>query len=67
MGIIDKVKGLVDKRGGTDAAKEDAQELRDVAQGEGSNTEKAKDAAEALKEPGAADGGGAPAEGERPS
>jgi hypothetical protein len=43
----------VDDRGGTDALKEDAQELAAAAKGRGSATDKAKAAAEALKDPGA--------------
>jgi hypothetical protein len=46
-------KNVVDDRGGTDALKEDAQELAAVAKGRGSATDKAKAAAEALKDPGA--------------
>jgi hypothetical protein len=38
---------------GAQAAKEDAQELRDIAQGQGSATEKATAAAQAIREPGA--------------
>lgn len=51
--IKEKVKGIVEKRGGTDALKEDVSELKDVASGQGSATDKAKEAAEALKDPGA--------------
>ena len=29
--MLDRVKGIVQQRGGTDALKEDAQELKDVA------------------------------------
>lgn len=46
-------KQQIDRRGGSDALKEDAQELRDIAQGPGSAGDKAKRAADALKEPGA--------------
>jgi len=49
----DKAKELVDKRGGTDALKEDAAELKEIATGKGSLSDKAKAAAEALKRPGA--------------
>jgi hypothetical protein len=38
---------------GSKAAKEDADELRDIAQGQGSITDKAKQAAAAIREPGA--------------
>jgi hypothetical protein len=51
--IKEKAKGIVEKRGGTDALKEDASELKDIASGQGSATDKAKQAAEALKDPGA--------------
>jgi hypothetical protein len=51
--ITDKAKELIDERGGMDALKEDAEELKDIATGEGSLTDKAKAAAEAIKDPGA--------------
>jgi hypothetical protein len=51
--ITDQAKKLVEKRGGTDALKEDADELKDIAKGEGSLKDKAKAAGEAVKEPGA--------------
>jgi hypothetical protein len=54
--ITDKAKQIFEKRGGGDALKEDAEELQDIAQGEGSVTDKAKAAAEAIKDPGAAGG-----------
>jgi cell division septum initiation protein DivIVA len=47
-------KDVVDKRGGNKALKEDAAELKDIATGPGSMSEKAKRAADAVKEPGAA-------------
>jgi hypothetical protein len=50
--LADKAKDLVDKRGGTDSLKEDAGELKDIATGKGSLTDKAKAAAEAIKQPG---------------
>ena len=52
--ITDKAKELVQKRGGTDSVKEDAAELKDIATGEGSLTDKTKAAAEAIKTPGEA-------------
>jgi hypothetical protein len=52
--ITDKAKELVDKRGGTDSLKEDAAELKDIASGKGSVSDKAKAAAEAVKDPGVA-------------
>jgi hypothetical protein len=51
--IADKAKEQVEKRGGSDALKEDAEELKGIAKGEGSVKDKAKAAGEALKEPGA--------------
>jgi hypothetical protein len=51
--LADQAKKIVDKRGGTDALKEDAEELKNVAKGKGSLKDKAKDAAEAIKDPGA--------------
>jgi hypothetical protein len=51
--LADQAKKLVDKRGGTDNLKEDAEELKDIATGKGSVKDKAKDAAKAVKEPGA--------------
>jgi hypothetical protein len=51
----DKAKDQVDKRGGTDALKEDAGELKGIAKGKGSLKDKAKAAGKAIKDPGAAD------------
>lgn len=51
--LTDRAKDLIEDRGGTDALKEDAQELREIAMAEGSAVDRAKQAAEALKEPGA--------------
>ena len=48
----DRAKDLVDKRGGTDSLKEDAAELKGIANGKGSLADKAKAAAAALKDPG---------------
>jgi hypothetical protein len=50
--LTERVKAMFSKRGGADAAKADAQELKDVARSEGSTSDKAKEAAEALKDPG---------------
>jgi hypothetical protein len=52
--LTDQAKKLIDDRGGTDALKEDATELKDIATGEGSLTDKAKAALDAVKDPGAA-------------
>jgi hypothetical protein len=53
--LADQAKKIVDKRGGTDALKGDAAELRDIAKGKGSLSDKAKAAAAALKDPGKAE------------
>jgi hypothetical protein len=52
--LTNRAKDLVEKRGGPDSVKEDAGELRDIAKGEGSLKDKAKAAADAIKQPGAA-------------
>lgn len=54
--LADKAKDTIDKRGGTDALKADAEELKKIAKGDGSLTDKAKAAASALKDPGARGG-----------
>jgi len=46
-------KNVIDKRGGTEALKADAEELKNIATGPGTASDKAKRAADALKEPGA--------------
>jgi hypothetical protein len=51
--VADKAKQVIDERGGPESLKEDADELREIADGPGSLAEKAKRAAEAIKEPGA--------------
>jgi len=51
--LTDQAKKMVEKRGGTDALKEDADELKDIARGKGTLKDKAKAAGEAIKEPGA--------------
>ena len=51
--LADKAKDTIDKRGGVDSLKADAEELKKVAKGNGSLTDKAKAAAAALKDPGA--------------
>ncbi|HEX6780898.1 MAG TPA: hypothetical protein VF125_02585 [Solirubrobacterales bacterium] len=50
--LADKAKDTIDKRGGMDSLKADAEELKKVAQGKGSLTDKAKAAAKAIKDPG---------------
>ncbi|MBV8713015.1 MAG: hypothetical protein JOY56_14600 [Solirubrobacterales bacterium] len=52
-GFEDKVKQGVEDRGGTDALKEDATEVKDDATEQGSMSDKAKDVAEDVKDPGA--------------
>jgi hypothetical protein len=50
--LTDQAKKIVNKRGGTDSLKEDAEELKDIARGEGTLKDKAKAAGEAVKDPG---------------
>ncbi len=52
--LTDQAKDLVEKRGGTDALKDDAAQLKEIAKGKGSLADKAKAAAAALKDPGEA-------------
>ncbi len=49
----EKVGDLMESRGGLDGVKEDLSEVKDIATGEGSLTEKAKAAVDAVKDPGA--------------
>jgi hypothetical protein len=49
----DQAKKVVDKRGGVDSLKEDAEELRGIAKGKGSLKDKATAAGKAIKDPGA--------------
>jgi hypothetical protein len=50
--LTDRAKDAVEKRGGTDALKDDMQELRTIAKSKGSLKEKAQAAKDALKDPG---------------
>jgi hypothetical protein len=52
--LTSKAKELFTRRGGTEAAKEDAQEIKDIARSDASLGDKAKEGFEALKDPGAA-------------
>jgi hypothetical protein len=49
--LVNRAKDVVDKRGGTDQLKRDAEQLKDIARGPGSAQDKAKRAADALKKP----------------
>ena len=51
--MADTAQQAFQQRGGSKAAKEDAEELRNIAQGQGSITDKAREAAAASREPGA--------------
>lgn len=53
VSLMTRAKELFTRRGGAEAAKEDVQELKDIATGEGTMKEKASEAVEAIKEPGA--------------
>src|SRR5262245_42949003 len=50
--LTDQAKKVVEKRGGTDSLKDDADELQDIAKSKGSLKDKAKAAGRALKDPG---------------
>ena len=50
--LTDRAKDVVEKRGGSDALKADAQELKNIAKGKGSIKDKAKAAREAVSDPG---------------
>jgi hypothetical protein len=56
--LADKAKKTIDDRGGMESLKADAEELKKVAKGKGSLSDKAKAAAEAIKKPGAKAGDG---------
>jgi len=56
--LADKAKDTIEKRGGMDSLKADAEELKKVAKGKGSLGDKAKAAAQAIKQPGAKAGDG---------
>jgi hypothetical protein len=53
-------KQAIDKRGGVQALKQDMHDVADAAKGKGTLKEKAKAAAEALKQPGSATTGDGP-------
>jgi hypothetical protein len=63
--LTSRAKEMFAKRGGTEAAKEDAQELKDIARSDASLGDKAKAGVEALKEPGAPGGERSPGGEER--
>ena len=50
---VDKAKDVVDDRGGTDALKTDAGEVKEALTGDGSLKERATEALDAVKDPGA--------------
>ena len=50
--LSSRAKDLVDKRGGTESLKQDAEQLREIAKGSGSLGDKAKAAVGAIKDPG---------------
>ena len=51
--LTEKAKQMFNKRGGMEAAKEDATELKDIAGKDESLVDKAKDAEAAIQDPGA--------------
>lgn len=60
--LANKAREVFNKRGGTEAAKGDFQELKDIHARGGSMSDKAKAAVDALKEPGGPDRGAPPNE-----
>jgi hypothetical protein len=58
--LADKAKTMFKKRGGSEAAKADFDELKDIAGTNESLADKARDAAAALKDPGAPGDGDPP-------
>ena len=60
--LSSRAKDLVDKRGGTESLKQDAEQLREIAKGSGSLGDKAKAAVGAIKDPGGASGTASAAE-----
>ena len=50
---MDKAKDVVDERGGTDALKTDAGEVKEAMTGDGSLKDRATEALDAVKDPGA--------------
>ncbi len=50
--LAGQAKSAIDKRGGTESLKEDLGELKDIAKGKGSVSDKAKEAVAAIKDPG---------------
>jgi hypothetical protein len=51
--LTSKAKDMFARRGGAEAAKEDAQELKDIARSDASMGDQAKAGFEAIKDPGA--------------
>ena len=51
--LMDKAKGMFDKRGGTESAKKDAEEVKDIATSDAGLSEKGRESVEAIKDPGA--------------
>jgi general stress protein YciG len=51
--LVNRAKEIVQRRGGSESLKQDAEELKDIARSEGSTSDKLKKGADALKEPGA--------------
>ena len=49
--LADTAKKAIDSRGGTEGLKRDAEQLRDIARGQGTAKDKARRAADALKHP----------------
>lgn len=63
--LTSKAKDMFARRGGTEAAKQDAQELKDIARSDASLGDKGKAGLDALKDPGAPGGERSPGGEER--
>ena len=64
--LAGRAKKMIDKRGGMQSVKDDAMELKHIVGEKGSMGQKAKEAAAALKDPGAP-GNQAPAPDDKPA
>jgi hypothetical protein len=68
VSLMDKAKELFTRRGGSEAAKQDAQEVKDVHQSDASMGDKSKEGFQAVKDPGApGEGQGPGGEGQQPA
>ncbi len=57
--MANRAREIVEKRGGPQSVKEDAEELQEIAKGQGTMSDKLKRAAQAIKDPAARRGASA--------